>query len=96
MGAKDSVVVTTVPNSQVTVISSDPQLNGQKITLPSTAIPFLYLPGGFDIGKLGVPLVMPQLNVGLPFGLEAMLRYVPTIICWRCWKIQLHGIRSPI
>lgn len=37
------------------------------------------LPGGYDLGALGVPLTLPQLNLGLPFGIEFMLRYVPTI-----------------
>lgn len=36
------------------------------------------LPGGYALGALGVPLPMPQLNLGLPFGLELMLRYFPT------------------
>jgi hypothetical protein len=36
------------------------------------------LPGGYSMGSLGVPLPMPQLNLGLPFGLEFMLRYFPT------------------
>jgi hypothetical protein len=41
----------------------------------TTLIP---LPGGYNLGSLGVPLPMPQLNLGLPFGLEVMLRYFPT------------------
>jgi hypothetical protein len=34
-----------------------------------------YIPGGFNVS--GVPLVMPQLNVGLLFGTEAAIRYIP-------------------
>ena len=49
------------------------------------------LPGGFDIGKIGVPLIMPQLAVGLPFGLEAMLRYVPTISAGDAGKFNYMG-----
>jgi hypothetical protein len=39
----------------------------------------LTLPGGFDPGAIGVPLAMPQLNLGLPFGIEVMARYIPTV-----------------
>ncbi|HEX7320920.1 MAG TPA: DUF6588 family protein [bacterium] len=34
-----------------------------------------FIPGGFNVS--GVPLVMPQLNVGLMFGTEAAIRYIP-------------------
>jgi hypothetical protein len=43
--------------------------NGSDILFP--------IPRGYSIP--GVGLVMPQITVGLPFGLEAMVRYVPTI-----------------
>jgi hypothetical protein len=51
----------------------------------------LELPGGFDMGSLGVPLPMPQLNLGLPFGLEFMLRYVPTIKAGDVGKFNYTG-----
>jgi len=34
-----------------------------------------FIPGGFNVS--GVPLAMPQLNVGLIFGTEAAIRYIP-------------------
>ena len=37
------------------------------------------VPGGFGLAAIGSPLVIPQLTVGLPFGLEVMGRYIPTI-----------------
>jgi hypothetical protein len=51
----------------------------------------LALPGGFDLGSLGVPLPMPQFNLGLPFGLEFMLRYVPTISAGDAGKFNYAG-----
>lgn len=35
------------------------------------------IPGGFNLG--GVPFVMPQLNVGLLYGSEIAIRYLPSI-----------------
>ena len=34
-----------------------------------------YIPGGFNLS--GVPFVIPQLNIGLPIGLEVAIRYLP-------------------
>jgi len=36
-----------------------------------------YIPGGFNLG--GVPFAMPQLNIGLLFGSEIAIRYLPPI-----------------
>jgi hypothetical protein len=49
------------------------------------------LPGGFDIGKIGVPLPMPQLNLGLPFGIELMVRYIPTVSAGDAGKFNYMG-----
>jgi hypothetical protein len=78
VGPKDNTIVNTIGGSQAVISSSNPLLNGKTITLPSQPQQILLLPGGFDFGALGVPLPMPQLNLGLPFGLEFMLRYFPT------------------
>ena len=47
------------------------------------------IPPGFNLPA--VPLPMPQLNLGLPFGLEFMLRYVPTIPAGDYGKVNLSG-----
>jgi len=47
------------------------------------------LPGGFDLPA--VPLIMPQLDLGLPFGLEVMARYVPTISAGDAGKFNYMG-----
>ncbi|MGD0035862.1 MAG: DUF6588 family protein [Bacteroidota bacterium] len=49
------------------------------------------LPGGYNLGSLGVPLPMPQLNLGLPFGLEFMLRYFPTTSYQNYGKFSYMG-----
>jgi hypothetical protein len=56
--------------------------NGAYSQLPTfdlSTMTLFPLPGGYNTGSLGVPLPIPQLNLGLPFGLEFMLRYIPTI-----------------
>jgi hypothetical protein len=60
------------------------------ITLPVNQT-LAELPGGFDIGALGVPLVMPQFDLGLPFGLEFMLRYIPTVSAGDVGKFNYSG-----
>ncbi len=37
-----------------------------------------YIPGGFDLP--GIPFIIPQVNIGLPFGLEFAFRYIPFAI----------------
>jgi hypothetical protein len=90
VGAQEEVDVKTlggfgtVKNGS-TVIGSVPVPAG-KIILP--------LPGGLDLGtmgKTGVPLPMPQLNLGLPFGLEFMLRYIPTVSSGDAGKFNYMG-----
>jgi hypothetical protein len=49
----------------------------------------LTLPGGFNIP--GVPLVMPQASIGLPFGLEVVGRFVPTISAGDAGKFSYTG-----
>ncbi len=49
----------------------------------------LPLPGGFNLPM--VPLMMPQLAIGLPFGLEFMLRYVPTVSAGDAGKFNYMG-----
>ena len=47
------------------------------------------LPGGFDLPA--IPLPMPQVNVGLPLGLEVMARFVPTISAGDAGKFNMQG-----
>ena len=80
---KGGVVTSTTDN---TAFSS----NGSPDIVPAgTAI--FEMPGGFDLGKLGVPLAMPQLDLGLPFGLEFMLRYIPTTSAGDAGKFNYMG-----
>jgi hypothetical protein len=90
VGAKDNTIIKTNSGSTGVVSSSNPLLDGQHVAVPANQ-PILTLPGGFDLGTLGVPLPMPQLNLGLPFGLEFMLRYVPTISAGDAGKFNYSG-----
>ena len=49
---------------------------GQELP-PGFEIPNLYLPGG--VGITTIPLLVPQVSVGLLYGTEVMLRYVPPL-----------------
>jgi hypothetical protein len=80
---KGGVVTSTVAN---TAVSS----TGAIDNVPAGTEIF-EMPGGFDLGKLGVPLLMPQADLGLPFGLEVMLRYVPTIKTGDVGKFNYMG-----
>jgi hypothetical protein len=86
---------TAVGGSEKTVV----KLRGAKqVTVPGYGtinLPvnqtLMELPGGFDMGSLGVPLMMPQLNIGLPFGLEFMFRYIPTVSAGDAGKFNYMG-----
>jgi len=90
VGAQEEVDVKTLGGFGIvkngsTVVGSVPVPAG-KIILP--------LPGGLDLGtmgKTGVPLPMPQLNLGLPFGIEFMLRYIPTVSSGDAGKFNYMG-----
>jgi hypothetical protein len=47
------------------------------------------MPGGFNVPA--VPLLMPQAAVGLPFGLEVLARYVPTVSAGDAGKFNYMG-----
>lgn len=49
----------------------------------------LTLPGGFNLPS--VPLPMPQLAIGLPFGLEVIGRYIPTVSAGDAGKFNYMG-----
>jgi hypothetical protein len=59
---------------------------GKKLSLAGQP---LTLPGGYNFSM--VPLLMPQLAVGLPFGLELIGRYVPTISAGDAGKFNYMG-----
>jgi hypothetical protein len=84
VGAKDGTPIKLKAQKQVTIPGYG------TATLP-VAQTLATLPGGFDLGSLGVPLPMPQLNLGLPFGLEAMLRYIPTVSAGDAGKFNYMG-----
>jgi hypothetical protein len=88
VGAKDETNITTLGGTGVVK-------NASGATVGTIAIPanktVQTLPGGYDPGKIGVPLAMPQLNLGLPFGLEFMLRYAPTIKAGDYGKFNYMG-----
>jgi len=53
-------------------------------------------PGGFNLPM--VPLVMPQASLGLPFGFEAMVRFIPTVKVGDVGKVNFlgFGLRADI
>jgi hypothetical protein len=91
VGPKDNTILKTIGGSSAVISSTNTLINGKTITLPSQPTQILVLPGGFDISALGVPLPMPQFDLGLPFGLEFMLRYIPTISSGDVGKFNYMG-----
>ncbi len=47
------------------------------------------IPNGF--GLPAVPLIMPQAAIGLPFGLEVMIRFIPTVSATSAGKFNYMG-----
>ena len=47
------------------------------------------LPAGFNLPY--VPLPMPQVSLGLPFGIEVMARYIPTVSAGDEGKFNYSG-----
>jgi hypothetical protein len=97
VGDKNSVVVKGKAGTTIYSVNGNPLYagtNGVYSQVPNFDLSnnsLFLLPGGFDPGALGVPLPMPQLNLGLPFGLEFMLRYVPTISAGNYGKLTSMG-----
>ena len=84
VGDKTGGVVTSTVDR--TAVASD----GSTDIVPA-GTPIFQMPGGFDVGSLGVSLPMPQFDLGLPFGLELMLRYVPTVSTGDAGKFNASG-----
>lgn len=88
VGAKDETNISTIGGTA-------PVKNAAGQTVGTVNVPtnrlILTLPGGFDPGSIGVPLAMPQLDLGLPFGIELMARYVPTIKAGDYGKFNYMG-----
>jgi hypothetical protein len=76
VGAKDETIITKTSAATI----GNPIPAGTEL---------LRLPGGFDLPA--IPLPMPQINVGLPMGLEVMARFVPTISAGDAGKFSLTG-----
>jgi hypothetical protein len=88
VGAKDETPITTKASTATVYDASGNSVGTINVPAGRT---ILTLPGGFDPGALGVPLMMPQLNLGLPFGIELMARYVPTIKAGDYGKFNYMG-----
>jgi hypothetical protein len=68
---------TAVGSKDVTPIKTTSDYKeGSTVVVPSGTT-IAELPGGYDLPT--VPLPMPQFSLGLPFGIEVMARYVPTV-----------------
>jgi hypothetical protein len=91
VGAKDEVDVKTLGGRAHVYNAAGTDLGQTPVGVIPVGQTILPLPGGFDIGKLGVPLPMPQADLGLPFGLEVMLRYIPTIKTGDVGKFNYMG-----
>ena len=61
---------------------TDVPVSGSAVAIPP------YIPAGFDLS--GVPLVMPQLNIGLLGGAEIMIRYIP--FTFKGSKVKFLGL----
>ncbi len=77
VGAKDNVPI-TIRN----LTGAASVLNGKEIVT---------LPGGFDPGKIGVPLLVPQVAIGLPLGFEVVGRFMPTVKVGDYGKVNFLG-----
>ena len=78
VGNKNEVTVKTLGGTGI-IKNGTTQIG--TVSIPPDVI-VLTLPGGYDLGSVGlggVPLVAPQLALGLPFGLEVMGRWIPPI-----------------
>ncbi|UCF71064.1 MAG: hypothetical protein JSW49_01965 [candidate division WOR-3 bacterium] len=72
--ALDSLVYYEVPLESVSTVFGPNQeitipVQGYAVSIPST------MPTGFELSS--APLIMPQINIGLAFGAELAIRYVP-------------------
>jgi hypothetical protein len=52
-------------------------------------LPIMTIPPGYDLPY--VPLPMPQVSLGLPFGIEVMARYIPTVSAGSEGKFNSSG-----
>ena len=100
IGDKNSVAVNGKSGTTVYSVNGNPLYAGattnpvgyqQLPTFNLSNNTLLTLPGGYGLGALGVPLAMPQFDLGLPFGLEFMLRYLPTTKAGDYGKVNYMG-----
>jgi hypothetical protein len=61
---------------------------GNAVGIPDT------IPGGFDVS--GVPLLVPQLNIGLPAGSEIAIRYIPFTYKGSSMRFMGIGIKQEL
>ncbi|MGB2866879.1 MAG: DUF6588 family protein [Bacteroidota bacterium] len=70
------------PEGDVSVYVNEPFAPGGKVEV-------MRLPGGLNLS--GAPIAAPQLNIGLPFGLEVMGRFIPTVKLSDAGKVNFVG-----
>ena len=85
VGAKGDDV--TLPGTTTQIKNVKVIYSNQTTATGNQKIPLMILPGGFNV----VPLVLPQFDLGLPFGLEVMARYVPKMAAGDFGKVSLNG-----
>jgi len=67
-----------------------PSLAGNAYTAANGGSDILFqIPNGFDLPA--VPMPMPQAAIGLPFGLEVMVRFIPTVSVADAGKFNYMG-----
>jgi len=59
------------------------------IVRSTTGVELMIIPGGFDLDV--APLIVPQVSLGLPFGLEVTGRFIPTTRIVDLGKMNLLG-----
>jgi hypothetical protein len=83
------VTPTAVGDGNGTVIKTTAPYTVNGVVVVPAGYPLLTMPGGFNLPA--VPLPMPQLALGLPFGIEVMVRYIPTVSAGDEGKFNFSG-----
>ncbi len=75
-------------NTPITASTAVGPKNATVITTVN-GLPILTIPAGYNLPY--VPLPMPQVSLGLPFGIEVMARYIPTVSAGSEGKFNSSG-----
>lgn len=76
-------------DAEITTLQALPEWSQLRNDLIAQIPPFQSVPG---IGIDGLPMVMPQVSVGLPFKTEVLLRYIPEVDAGDVGKFKYLGI----